>query len=237
MWHEQFHDVVLVKLLGQCGPRWREFAGDRRQSREARPCLRALTERGEVHHNFLPATRDRRSLASVCYQSRRVSHWAARPVPNKRAGSEPDRAAPRRVMKVAGFPARRRACAKKTRGSEPDRAAPAPRRAMEVAGFPARRRRHVGTLSANLRGFPPGCVKAESAKRAGFPPQIAASEIYSSPEPADLIARTIGDVLPQHRCCCWIPRHDRASRHWTSRQKKCGRKTRRTCELRPRRGG
>ena len=132
MLHEKSHHVVLVKLLGQCGPRWRELAGDRRRSR-----------------------------ASVCYGSRRVSCQAARRALKKRAGSEPDRSAPapRCVIKVAGFPARRRhAMRQKMREfrarSRARVGGPAPRCVAKVAGFPARRHA-LRQKNARFRGRAP----------------------------------------------------------------------------------
>jgi len=178
--HGQFHDVVLVKFLGQCGPRWRECADDRRQSRAARPYLRALTKRGAVHHNFLPAAVPRLSVL------RKSPGFPLGGAPCAKIGARVQGTVPcprRRFRASVCYESRRVSCqaacrAPKTRAGS----------AVLCRRFPA----VLGTLSANLRGFSAGCVKAVSAKRAGFPPQIVASEIYSSPERTDLITNHWG---------------------------------------------
>ena len=120
----------------------------------------------------------RRSRASVCYQSRRVSRWAARPVPNKCAGSEhgpapasvvsclgvlrkppgslPDGGAMRQKMR--GFRARSRARA----------GGPVSRCVTKVAGFPAKRRA-VRQKNARVQGARAASALAQSRRQKPLP--------------------------------------------------------------------
>jgi hypothetical protein len=121
----------------------------------------------------LPRPR-RRSRASVCYGSRRVSCQAARRAPKKRAGSEPDRAAPapRCVMEVAGFPARRRRHAPKN--ARVQSAVPRPPAAP-----------CLGVLR-KLPGFLPGgapCAKKTRGSRGRARPPRSRQPVDTAPRP------------------------------------------------------